>query len=506
MADRLAAVRARALADTHGLEYVDLSRRSLDPEAVRIVPLEVLERLAALPYEVNDGVVHVAVADPTSAGVAELEHLSGKRVIVSVARSAEVTALIHDLVHGGTLSDSELHLEGEELSEAPAVLTVNDILRRAIEARASDVHLIPDGTNVQVRFRVDGVVSEHGSISAEEALGAVSRIKVLAELDVAERRRPQDGRFSVKTTSGRVIDFRVTLLPTISGEGVVMRLLEKTRSAPSLTDLGLENAMQMELERIVDRSIGALLVTGPTGSGKSTTLHGALHDLARPERTVITIEDPVEYELPGTYQLQMNPAVGVTFATALRSVLRGDPDVVMVGEVRDAETAALALGGSLAGHFILSTLHTNDAPSTLTRLAEMGVERYVISAGLSGVIGQRLARRLCLYCREAYEPSPEILESIGSTNEDAVFFRATGCRYCSAGYHGRVGVFQLLTMNERLRGLVAGGATHEELTAAAYESGMTTLWADGLAKVEAGVISLEELHRVVPRNPYALDE
>ncbi len=497
MSDRLAVGRARALAEAHGLPYIDLSRRALDHAAVRSVPLELLERLVVLPYEIGDGVVNVAVADPTAGAIEELQRVSGKQFAVAVARREEVVGLLHDLAAGGTLREDELHLEGDRLGDAPAVRAVNDVLRRAIEARASDVHLIPENGYLHIRLRVDGVVEEHGILSAEDAQGIVARIKVLAELDVAERRRPQDGRFSVRTTSGRAVDARVTLLPTIAGEGVVLRLLEKTRTAPSLTDLGLENAMQMELERIVYRSVGALLVTGPTGSGKSTTLHGALADIARPERTVITIEDPVEYELPGTYQLQTNAAAGVTFATALRSVLRGDPDVIMVGEIRDAETAELALGGSLSGHFVLSTLHTNDAPSAVTRLIEMGLEPYVVSAALAGVLGQRLARRLCLYCRESYEPSQDVLEQIGSVREDAHFFRAVGCPYCSGGYRGRVGIFQLLTIGEHLRSLIASGAPAEELYAAAEEAGMASLWADGLAKVEAGSISLEELRRVV---------
>jgi type II secretory ATPase GspE/PulE/Tfp pilus assembly ATPase PilB-like protein len=256
-------------------------------------------------------------------------------------------------------------------------------------------------------------------------------------------------------------------------------LLDKTRMPPSLTQLGLENAMQMELERVIDRSVGALLVTGPTGSGKTTTLHGALADLARPEVTVITIEDPVEYELRGAYQLQVNPAAGVTYASALRAVLRGDPDVIMVGEIRDAETAQLALGAALAGHFVLSTLHTGDAPSTVTRLHEMGVERYVVTAGLAAVLGQRLVRRLCLYCRERYEPAADVVEHAGSTSPDATFFRAVGCPYCSGGYYGRIGVFELLVLND---GRPTAG-----------------LWSDALAKAEAGMTSLDELYRVVTR-------
>ena len=497
MSDRLAVGRARALAEAHGLPYVDLSRRALDPAAVRSVPLELLERLVALPYEFGDGVVNVALANPSVESIEELQRVSGKKFAVAVARREEVVALLRDLAAGGTLREDELHLEGDQFGDAPAVRAVNDVLRRAIEARASDVHLIPEDGYLNIRLRVDGVVEEHGVLSADEAYGLVARIKVLAELDVAERRRPQDGRFSVRTTSGRAVDARVTLLPTIAGEGVVLRLLDKSRTAPSLTDLGLANAMQMELERIIYRSVGVLLVTGATGSGKSSTLHGALADVARPERTVITIEDPVEYELPGTYQLQTNATAGVTFATALRSVLRGDPDVIMVGEIRDAETAELALRGSLTGHFVLSTLHTNDAPSAVVRLVEMGVEPYIVSAAVAGVLGQRLVRRLCLYCREAYEPPQELLDEIGSTNSDASFFRAGGCRYCSGGYHGRIGVFQLLTIDDRLRSLIASGASREALYAAAEEAGMSSLWADGLAKVEAGIISLEELRRVV---------
>src|SRR5581483_8967886 len=461
MADRLAAVRARTLADSHGVPYVDLEQRSLDPDAVRSVPLELLERLVALPYERSEHGLRVAFADPSPASVAEIEHACGLRVEVAVAHRDAVRTLLDELAYGGTLRDEELQLEGALLEDAPAVRLVNDLLRRAIASRASDIHMIPEGSYVHVRQRVDGVVQESVVLSAEDAAGAVARIKVLGGLDLAERRRPQDGRFGVKTTTGRAIDLRVALLPTIAGEGVVLRLLDKTRTPPSLTQLGLENAMQMQLERIIDRGVGALLVTGPTGSGKTTTLHGALADLARPQRTVITIEDPVEYELPGAYQLQVNSTAGVTFPTALRAVLRGDPDVIMVGEIRDTETADLALGGALAGHFMLSTLHTADAPSAVTRLLEMGVERYIVSAGLAGVLAQRLARRLCLYCREPYAPAQDVLEHAGCTDPHATFFRAVGCRYCSGGHYGRIGIFQLMVLDDELRALVSAGGTHD---------------------------------------------
>jgi type II secretory ATPase GspE/PulE/Tfp pilus assembly ATPase PilB-like protein len=502
VADRLAAVRARTRAAQEGIPFVELGSCTLDPDAVRAIPLDVLKRLGAVPYRLVDGVLHVAVAESSPSTLAELQLAGGNAVAFALAPEHDIAMLLHELGRGGTLANEELRFEGELASDSPAIRTVNEIIRCAAVARASDVHFIPDNGFVHVRFRIDGVVQEHSVLPPEEVASVIARLKVVAKLDLAEHRRAQDGRFSVRTTVGRIIDVRITVLPTVSGEGVVLRLLQKTPVAPSLTDLGLANSMQMELERIVDRAIGALLVTGPTGSGKSTTVYAALADLARPERTLITIEDPVEYELPGTYQLQTNTAVGVTFAVALRSMLRGDPDVLMVGEIRDAETASLALGASLAGHFLLSTLHTNDAPSAITRLIEMGVEPYVVSAGLAGVMGQRLARKLCLYCRQPYTPSAEVLATLrpdGVPSDGATFFRARGCSYCSSGYRGRVGIFQLLTVGDELRKLIAGGAPNDAIVRAAQSAGMASLWEDGLAKVEAGMTSLEELHRVVPR-------
>jgi type IV pilus assembly protein PilB len=501
MADRLVAVRGRTLAAQHGLPYVDLAHLALDPNAVRAVPLEVLERLRAVPFDLVGDVLHVALTEPSLAGVAELERVTGRRVVVSLAAHEDLREILEEIARGGTLDAEQLLIEGELADNAPAVRAVNAILSAAVAAQASDVHVIPSELNYYIRLRVDGVVQEHSTMTAEEASGAVSRIKVMAGLDVAERRRPQDGRLAIRTTAGRAIDVRVAILPTVHGEGVVMRLLGKLRTPPSFTDLGLSNAMQMEIERLVERAVGALLVTGPTGSGKSTTLNTALADIARPDRTVITVEDPVEYELPGTYQIQVNPLFGVTFPEALRSVLRGDPDVLMVGEIRDHETAQLALSASLTGHFVLSTLHTGDATSAVTRLVEMGVEHYVVSAALAGVIAQRLARRLCLYCREAYAPAGDLLASLGLPVDGSprTFFHATGCQHCTGGYRGRIGIFQFLIVDDALRALIASGVSHDEIERAATAAGMGSLWSDGLSKVEAGSISVEELHRVVPR-------
>jgi type IV pilus assembly protein PilB len=501
MADRLAAVRGRTLAADHGLPYIELRRLALSPDAVRSAPLEILDHLEAVPFDVVDGMLHVALTAPSAGAVAELERVSGRPVAVALAAPEDVRGILDDLARGGTVDVEQLEVEAGSAGGAPAVVAVNEILRAAVAAQASDVHVIPAADRYHVRLRIDGVVQEHSHLAPVEAAAAVSRIKVLAGLDVAERRRPQDGRFGLRTTAGRPIDVRTAILPTVHGEGVVLRLLGKIRTPPSFTDLGLSNAMQMEIERLVERAVGAVLVTGPTGSGKSTTLHAALADIARPDRTVITVEDPVEYELAGTYQIQVNPVAGVTFPAALRSVLRGDPDVLMVGEIRDHETARLALSASLTGHFVLSTLHTGDAPSAVTRLVEMGVEHYVVAAALSGVVAQRLARRLCLYCREPYEPSESLVVSLGLDPEACrrTFFRAHGCPHCTGGYRGRIGVFQLLTIDEQLRGLICAGASHDDTMRVAGESGMVSLWHDGLGKVEAGLTSVEELHRVVPR-------
>ena len=334
------------------------------------------------------------------------------------------------------------------------------------------------------------------------ASGLTTRLKVLAKLDIAERRKPQDGRISLSASAaGRMLDVRVATLPTVEGEAVVMRLLDKSKKPPTLEQVGLGPAMTERLGGLIHRPVGALLVTGPTGSGKSTTLFAAMTEINRPEINVITVEDPVEYRLAGLNQVQINQRAGLTFATALRSILRSDPDVVMVGEIRDVETAKISIEAALTGHFVLSTLHTNDAPSALTRLNEMGVEPFLTGAAVTGVLAQRLARRLCEHCKELYVPSKEELFTARIPDElrhgKTELYRRNGCVRCrQTGYSGRIGVFQLLAMDEELSALAARGASHEELERAAMDSGMSTLWADGIEKVLAGLTSLEELARV----------
>jgi type IV pilus assembly protein PilB len=396
-------------------------------------------------------------------------------------------------------------LEAEDgISEAPLVRLVNSIIFQAAEDGASDVHFEPQEDALLVRLRIDGVLHEVQRIPKRMMAGVTTRLKVLAKLDIAERRKPQDGRISLNAAAaGRMLDIRVATLPTVEGESVVMRLLDKSKRPPTLEELGLSDEMRKNLETIVQRPTGALLVTGPTGSGKSTTLYAALAEINHPEINIITVEDPVEYRLGGINQVQINTRAGLTFAAALRSILRSDPDVVMVGEIRDPETAKISIEAALTGHFVLSTLHTNDAPGALTRLNEMGVEPFLTGSAVTGVLAQRLARKLCTHCCEMYTPSVEELikarvsPDIAAQADGMIFYRKRGCPRCNqTGYKGRIGIFQLLAMSETLETLAAQKASREELERAAMEEGMRTLWDDGIAKVAAGLTSIEELARV----------
>jgi type IV pilus assembly protein PilB len=378
------------------------------------------------------------------------------------------------------------------------------VIFQAAEDGASDVHFSPTDDALVVRFRIDGVLHEMQRIPKRMMAGVTTRLKVLAKLDIAERRKPQDGRISLNAAAaGRMLDVRVATLPTVEGESIVMRLLDKSKRAPTLTELGLSEEMREQLSAIVTRPTGALLVTGPTGSGKSTTLFACLNQIARPEVNIITVEDPVEYRLAGVNQVQINPRAGLTFAAALRSILRSDPDVVMVGEIRDGETAKISIEAALTGHLVLSSLHTNDAPSALPRLNEMGVEPFLTGAAVTGVLAQRLARKLCTHCCEMYTPSMDELiaarvsPDTAAASDGMIFYRKRGCPRCNqTGYKGRIGIYQLLAMTESLASLAASKASREEIERAAIETGMKTLWDDGIAKVTAGLTSVEELARI----------
>jgi type IV pilus assembly protein PilB len=512
---------ARRLAEQYHLPLVDLAVRGIDAEAAKVIPLSVLERVCAIPFAVVGGTLQIAITDPHNVrGLDELRlatrhavefHVAAKTDVLAeirrISRASEAlnAVLIEDAVAEATADEEVDDLEIDDgISDAPIVRLVNSIIFQAAEDGASDIHFEPQEGALVVRFRVDGVLRIAQRIPTQLSAGVTTRLKVLAKLDIAERRRPQDGRISLNAAAaGRLLDVRVATLPTVDGESVAMRLLDKSRSAPTLAELGLSEEMRAQLSSIVSRPTGALLVTGPTGSGKSTTLYAALAEINRPEVNVITVEDPVEYRLDGINQVQINLRAGLTFASALRSILRSDPDVVMVGEIRDGETAKISIEAALTGHLVLSTLHTNDAPGALTRLNEMGVEPFITGAAVSAVLAQRLARKLCPHCAEPYTPSREELLGLRIDPEaasdlgDVVFHRRRGCARCSeTGYRGRIGIFQLLEVTERLEHLASEKASREEIERAAAAEGMRSLWDDGVAKIAAGLTSAEELARV----------
>jgi type IV pilus assembly protein PilB len=513
---------ARTLAARYQMPLVDLALTGVTEEASSEIALHVLDRLSAIPYAIQDGTLKVAVADPGNIqGIDELRLATRYPLEIGVAARDDILVEIRRLGRASeafgarAAVEEELALEEEEeeaddlevddgISDAPLVRLVNSVIFQAAEDGASDVHFEPQEDSLLVRFRVDGVLQEVQRIPKRMMPGVLTRLKVLAKLDIAERRKPQDGRISLNAAAaGRMLDVRVATLPTVEGESIVMRLLDKSKRAPTLEELGMSDDMRAQLEALIHRPTGALLVTGPTGSGKSTTLYAGLTAINRPEINIITVEDPVEYRLQGVNQVQINQKAGLTFATALRSILRSDPDVVMVGEIRDGETAKISIEAALTGHLVLSTLHTNDAPQALTRLSEMGVEPFLVGAAVSAVLAQRLARKLCNHCCEMYTPSvDELLKArvsseVAAASDGMVFYRKKGCPRCNqTGYKGRIGIYQLLSMSEQLESLAVTKASREDIERAAIEEGMRTLWDDGLAKVAAGLTSIEELARV----------
>ncbi|HEV3478275.1 MAG TPA: GspE/PulE family protein [Gaiellaceae bacterium] len=515
---------ATAFGARFGLPVVDLHETGVAAEVAGEIPLHVLERVVAIPYAIEEGTLRVAVGDPQNVNaIDELKLATRLPIELSVASREDILAEVRRLARAAEAFGARALIEAEEeeeletqeegddlevedgISDAPLVRLVNSIIFQAAEDGASDIHFEPQAEALVVRFRTDGVMHEVQRIPRKMAPGVLTRLKVLAKLDIAERRKPQDGRISLSAAAaGRLLDIRVATLPTVDGEKIAMRLLDKSKTAPTLEDLGLEEAMRAELQEIINKPGGALLVTGPTRSGKSTTLYSALTQISRPEINVVTVEDPVEYRLPGVSQMQINVKAGLTFASALRSILRADPDVVMVGEIRDSETAKISVESALTGHFVLSSMHTNDAPGAITRLNEMGVEPFLVGSAVSAVLAQRLARKLCPHCCEMYSPSvDELLRNrvspeVAAASDGAAFYRKRGCPRCGhTGYKGRIGIFQLMVMSEELESLAVARASREDLEREAIRQGMRTLWDDGLAKVAAGVTSLEELGRVL---------
>jgi type IV pilus assembly protein PilB len=496
---------ARALAERFGIDYIDLSVFDIDMGAVNLIAVDVAKRYQAVPVGfLRDGTLLVATSDPTNVlTVDEISMITGMKITPAAAAAEDITALIARLsrlddrvAEIEELPETEVEIslgDGPDV-DAPVVKLVHSIIAQAVEQGASDIHCDPGAGDMQVLFRVDGVLTPAATVARSIAPGVVSRIKIMASMDIAERRMPQDGRLAV-TIDGRRIDVRVVTLPLVKGEGVVMRILDTGSVVRDLVSLGMSNSDHDTFVGAITKPYGAVLVTGPTGSGKSTTLYGALGILNDGERGIITIEDPVESQISGIKQMQVSTKAGVTFATGLRAVLRADPDVIMVGEIRDKETAEIAIQAALTGHLVLSTLHTRDAAAALTRLVDMGIEPFMVSAAIDCVVAQRLARALCSHCKKPAELPESAIAENGLF--DAELFDPVGCIRCGqTGYSGRLGLYEVMPVTEEIRTLVLEYAGVNDIAAAAFRAGMRTMREDGIDKVKRGLTSLAEVGRV----------
>ncbi len=502
---------ARVLAERFGVDYVDLGVFSVDMNAAHLIAADAARRYEAIPIGyLDERTLLLATADPGNiVAFDDITMKTGLDVRPVVASREDLGTLIAKLTRLGDVAEAEAGLEddvdleielrsGDSDDEAPVIKLVHALIAEAVELGASDIHFAPEGEGMQIYYRVDGVLARASVVPRGMARGVISRIKIMSNLDISERRIPQDGRLAL-TVIGRQVDVRVVTLPLVAGESVVMRILDHGGGVIELDKLGLRDGEIDKLRHAIAQPYGAILVTGPTGSGKTTTLYGALTELNQGDRSILTIEDPVEYRVDGIKQLQVNTKAGMHFASGLRSMMRADPDVIMVGEIRDRETAQIAVEAALTGHLVLSTLHTRNAPTALVRLDDMGIEPFLVASAIDCVIAQRLARTLCVNCKEETVLDAEMLKAAGfaDVTDDIPSFNAVGCTRCGGtGYRGRVGLYEVMTVNEEIRSLVMREASGDAITAAAIGSGMRTMRDDGLAKVRTGVTSLAEIARV----------
>jgi type IV pilus assembly protein PilB len=505
---------AQAVADQMGLTFVDLGLYEIDPNAATLLASDLARRYNVLPIAFQDDVLIVAMSDPANIfAIDDLRIVTGYEIRPAVAAESDLQSAIDKYASMqenvdemvGDVADSlggvDVAIkEAEEGEQSAVAKLMNLVITEAIRQGAGDIYIEPQDNDMRVRYRIDGVCQEVLRSPKKLHAQLLSRVKISSGMDISEKRIPQDGRFSV-VLEGKAVDFRVAVLPTVRGEMTVMRLLRRDSIMMSLKDLGfLEQPLARLLEALA-MPYGCILVTGPTGSGKSTTLYAAINETNDPTINLITVEDPVEYRLEGLSQVQVHERAGLTFAAALRSILRQDPDTVMIGEIRDKETATIAIEAALTGHLVLSTLHTNDAPSAMTRLTEMGIEPFLSASAVNCVLAQRLARRLCPECKESYVPEESALQRVRFPYEPGkipTLYRARGCKRCNnIGYKGRMGVHEVLTMNEDLERLAVAHASADELGRAAVKMGMMTLRDDGFAKVLSGQTSIEEILRVV---------
>lgn len=503
------------------IPYISLKGKAVSPDILGLIPESVARKYTLLPFDLDrkSGKLSVAMSDPLDLPLIEfLEQKSGKLIVAHLAKESEIIAKIQEeYAQGLTIEVSEALKEttvgtvrtveagklGQIIKEAPIAKIVSTVLEYAVKNRASDIHIEPQELRTRVRYRIDGVLQEKLVLPRAVHDAVVSRIKILCDMKIDERRLPQDGRFNFKIAQEEV-DLRVSTLPTVHGEKVVMRLLKKSGGVPSLPDLGLTGPSLKNLETAITRPHGIILVTGPTGSGKTTTLYSVLSKLNTPKVNIVTLEDPVEYEIAGINQVQVNPLAGLTFASGLRSFLRQDPNIILVGEIRDNETTSLAIQAALTGHLVFSTLHTNNASTAIPRLIDLGAEPFLIVSVLNAVEAQRIVRRVCTFCKESYTPSPEItadikkvLGALMADTADMKLFRGKRCKECNdTGYLGRIGIFETIPVTSIIGKMILRRATAEEIENQAKEEGLITLMQDGYLKVVDGITTIEEVLRV----------
>jgi type IV pilus assembly protein PilB len=497
---------ARAMAERYDFDYIDLSTQELDMGAVHMLDVDAIRRYQAVPVSfLEDGTLLLAMSDPTNVlTIDDIAMITGRRVRAAVASAEDVQMLIarlsrtsqavEDIIEEEDAAEPEPSAVSEQNDEAPVIKLVHALIAEAAELGASDIHIDPGESEMQVLFRIDGVLAPAATLARRRAAGVISRVKIMADMDISERRAPQDGRFALNV-EGRRVDVRAVTLPLVHGEGAYLRILDKSVAVKTLDLLGMQSAEHDRFAGVIGRPNGAVLVTGPTGSGKSTTLYAALKAINDGSRSILTIEDPVESRLHGVRQMQIAPKAGVTFASGLRSMLRADPDVIMVGEIRDGETAQIAVEAALTGHLVLSTLHTRDAPGALGRLIDMSIEPFLISSAIDCVVAQRLVRLLCRHCKQPTQAPERVLAENGLSAAEV--YDPVGCKRCgSTGYRGRAGVYEVMIVSEEIRALVLNRAPLDEIAATAVRHGMRRLREDGIAKVRAGLTSIAEIERM----------
>jgi type IV pilus assembly protein PilB len=499
---------ARATSERFGLDHLDLNSFEIDLGAMNLIPSQAAKRYGAIPVAfVGDDTLLVAMSDPTNVrAVDDISIMTGLDVRPAVASAEDIDAAVSNATRldssiAEAIEEDEEETGGEiteireSAGDAPVIKLVNGVIAKGIEEGASDIHFEPEGKDMRVRYRVDGILHDATTVPRRMVAGVTSRLKIMASLDIAEKRLPQDGRVGLNV-QGHPVDIRMASLPSVKGEKIVLRILDKEQALIGLERLGMQDDTLSRFRNSFTRAYGATFVTGPTGSGKTTSLYAALNQINSPERNIITIEDPVEYQIPGLTQVQVNLKAGLTFASGLRSIVRSDPDVIMVGEIRDKQTAQIAIESALTGHLVLSTLHTNDAPTAISRLTEMGIEPFLTASALDCVVSQRLSRLLCSHCKEGVLLRADALRAF-DVDEDMEAYQAKGCKRCGfSGYKGRVGLYEAMTVSKEIRELAIERASADRIAAVAVAQGMRTLQEDGIDKVRMGLTSIQEVARI----------